>query len=71
MCRNWVESEARPCSSAVHSDTDTGRYAMIGSWELTFTSRFSGESDTFAVQFEVEQGGRILYLTKLQATGLH
>ncbi len=48
----------------------SGRWSMNGPWELTLTNRYQGASDTFAVHFESVQGGRVLHLQNVQASGI-
>jgi len=57
-------------NTKVYSDTYTGQFAMNGNWELTFTNRFKGNSDTFAAEFEIVPGGRILHLMNVKSTGI-
>lgn len=57
-------------SSKVYSDTYSGRYVMNGNWEVTFTNRFEGKPETFAAQFEIVHGGRILHLMNVKASGI-
>jgi hypothetical protein len=57
-------------TTKVYSDTYTGRYSMNGIWEVTFTNRFNGNADTFAAEFEIVQGGRILHLQNVKASGI-
>jgi len=57
-------------TTKVYSDTYTGRFSTNGIWEVTFTNRFNGKADTFAAEFEIVQGGRILHLTNVKATGI-
>lgn len=47
-----------------------GRYSMNGNWEVSFTNRFNGKTDTYWCQFEVVRGGRILHLQDKTASGL-
>jgi hypothetical protein len=57
-------------TSKVYSETYSGQFAMNGNWEVTFTNRFEGKPETFAAQFEIVQGGRILHLMNVRATGI-
>jgi len=52
------------------SDTYTGQFTMNGGWEVTFTNRFKGNPDTFEAWFEIVQGGRVLHLVNVKATGI-
>lgn len=47
-----------------------GRYTMNGNWEVSFTNRHNGKTDTYWCQFEVVRGGRILHLQDKTASGL-
>lgn len=47
----------------------TGR-ATVSNWELTLTNRYNGRAETFTASFEALKGGRILHLTKKDATGI-
>ena len=47
-----------------------GRYTMNGNWEVSFTNRFNGKTDTYWCQFEVVRGGRILHLQDKTASGM-
>ncbi len=57
-------------NSKVYADTYSGRVTMRGNWEVAMTNRFEGRTETFAVQFEIVQGGRILHLMNVKATGI-
>lgn len=57
-------------STRVYSDNYKGQYRMNGNWQVTFTNRFGGRSETFAAQFELVKGGRILHLMNVAATGI-
>lgn len=47
-----------------------GRYSMNGNWEVSFTNRYNGKTDTYWCQFEVVRGGRILHLQDKTASSL-
>lgn len=47
-----------------------GRYTMNGNWEVSFTNRHNGKTDTYWCQFEIVRGGRILHLQDKTASGL-
>ncbi|MCA0382595.1 MAG: hypothetical protein LCH58_10565 [Bacteroidetes bacterium] len=47
-----------------------GRYTMNGNWEVSFTNRYNGKTDTYWCQFEIIRGGRILHLQDKTASGL-
>lgn len=47
-----------------------GRYIMNGNWEVSFTNRHNGKTDTYWCQFEVVRGGRILHLQDKTASGM-
>ena len=48
-----------------------GRYSMNGNWEVSFTNRHNGKTDTYWCQFEIVRGGRILHLQDKTASGMH
>ena len=47
-----------------------GRYTMNGNWEVSFTNRHNGKTDTYWCQFEIVRGGRILHLQDKTASGM-
>lgn len=47
-----------------------GRYTMNGNWEVSFSNRFNGKTDTYWCQFEIVRGGRILHLQDKTASSL-
>ena len=47
-----------------------GRYSMNGNWEVSFTNRHNGKTDTYWCQFEIVRGGRILHLQDKTASGM-
>jgi hypothetical protein len=47
-----------------------GKYSTNGTWEVSFTNRFNGKTDTFWCMFQVVRGGRILNLTDKNASGI-
>ncbi len=57
-------------SQRVYQNEYVGRWSMRGNWELTLTNRFEGKSETFAVAFESVNGGRILHLQNVTASGI-
>ncbi len=57
-------------SQRVYQQEYTGRWSMNGNWEITLTNRFEGTSETFAAAFESVNGGRILHLQKVTASGI-
>jgi hypothetical protein len=57
-------------TTKVYSDTYTGRYTTNGNWQVTFTNRHKGVAETFAAEFEIVPGGRILRLMNVESTGI-
>lgn len=47
-----------------------GRYTMTGNWEVSFTNRHNGKTDTYWCQFEIVRGGRVLHLQDKQASSI-
>lgn len=57
-------------SQTFFSQKYNGRYSMNGNWEVSFTNRHNGKTDTYWCQFEIIRGGRILHLQDKTASGL-
>lgn len=47
-----------------------GKYVMLSNWQLSLSNRFNGKTETYWCQFEIVRGGRILHLTKAEASGI-
>jgi hypothetical protein len=47
-----------------------GRYTMNGNWEVSFSNRHNGKTDTYWCQFEIVRGGRVLHLQDKQASSM-
>lgn len=50
-------------SQRFYGHTYNGRYNTTN-WEMTLTNRFKGATETFSVQFEAVQGGRVLHMRR-------